>query len=430
MTGAAPATGAEQIALLSVLAMLSLLSVNFRGPDPSDALAVASFLIVVGTPSLRRYFGDLRAYALPALLFTASVAVSNLVTVPAPEQLAKLVVNVCGALAFFAVRRRRGSSAPFVTAIAVGLMACSSIAALSVAGAITLPQFLYDPGRDARFMGLMGDPNLFGLLSGGVAICSIGRGIARSERPLASIGWSVVGVLSIALCALTLSRSAWIASSAAGLILGGYAWRTGRIKPFIMRLTFAAVIVSGGFLTLLKTSPQFAEVWEQRVAVLGLRNDLLLDDPREQQRESFYYTRRAFDLAVDHPLGLGAGGLERNLTPINEQLIGAHNSVVQVLGDYGLLCFAVLMVLGSSMIWRATREFFVMHLSSASGDIGPAVPLAMLIAVVGVGMFQDLIGSLTPWVLISLAAAPPTRGASREKAQPRFSVGRMARSPH
>jgi hypothetical protein len=278
-----------------------------------------------------------------------------------------------------------------VVAAVCGAAACGLAGAvLSVYPGMT-PAFLFYPLRDARFMGLAGDPNLFGLVSAALAPTAIFASSGRGRLILA-----VSGVFLAACCLMTLSRSAWLALfvSTAIVFLGG---RRLSLRP-IAGLAIAVGAATLSFRWLSDAGVPIGGVFGSRAGTF-VSTVYYQDDPAERDRATLYPTRRALAIAIAHPAGLGAGGLEAAVPLLWEQArIGAHNTLVEITGDFGWLAAAsvvvVLLCLGEAVVLlvvlRTPTPF-------ALGSISIAA------AIVVVGMFQDLANWSMAWMLVGLA---------------------------
>jgi hypothetical protein len=109
----------------------------------------------------------------------------------------------------------------------------------------------------------------------------------------------------------------------------------------------------------------------------------------------------AIDLAFEYPLGVGPGMTSRamGLAPQGDNLIGAHNSYIQILSDHGwgafLAFFVMLVVIGKAFITKMTFDgvtYGVSYQFLFSGLAGLAT----------CGMFQDLIIWQPAWIIPTL----------------------------
>jgi O-antigen ligase len=129
------------------------------------------------------------------------------------------------------------------------------------------------------------------------------------------------------------------------------------------------------------------------------------------------YTRHAFGLALQHPLGLGPGRTEEtysNGSSVERGKVGAHDTYVQVLSDYGWLAFAsfacILLFCGSRIRRLAKRQIEELGLSFVW-------LFSALIGCAALAMFQDILFWPFPWLLPALAMAALAANKQRNHLQ-------------
>ena len=381
----------ERVVATGVQVAVALATVNFRGLDPSEAIALGLLPVCLAYWTLFDVPRPSRRAQVVVASFLVSAAVATAVGSPSLVQTGRFIAGVSMLFAIVTARAI-GCSVRSLVVAAVGGAAASGLAGavLSVYPSMT-PGFLFYPLRDARFMGLAGDPNLFGLVCAALAPTAIFGANGRGRIILA-----VSGVLLVACCLMTISRSAWLALfvSTAIVYVGG---RRLSMRP-IAGLAIAVGAAMLSFRWLSDAGVPIGGVFGSRAGTFA-SSVYYQDDPAERDRATLYPTRRALAIAVAHPAGLGAGGLEAAVPLLWEQArIGAHNTLVEITGDFGWLAAAsvvvVLLCLGEAVILLAVLRT---PTSAALGAISIAA------AIVVVGMFQDLANWSMAWMLVGLA---------------------------
>jgi O-antigen ligase len=180
----------------------------------------------------------------------------------------------------------------------------------------------------ARAKGTFGDPNHFGVYIGFVICLALALTLLAGQRRnrSAQLSYGAMAAAATATLVATFSRSAWVGTVVAVLLLAAgvtRAWRTKALRPPSRRLAVATVIAA------LAASAGVAPRVVERVAP-GSKINVVSD------RSHAGTVRFAWHQFVSHPvLGIGPGGLgiKLHLAP---RTSGAHSTYLTVAGELGV----------------------------------------------------------------------------------------------
>lgn len=400
-----------QLAAFALAAVLVLAGVNFSGVDPGDFVLVAMLPLVLllrpGAALLPRVGAVVRV-----LLF--AFLASYVVSVAANEFRVSFVLNFALNLGFFLLAyavATRPRARPFDASrpLLLGFFASVGIAVALKMAADGAPGFLFDLVRDHRFMGLVGDPNLLGLLAVIVILLVLDRIVALGFRhgagAIIARVLQLVGALAVLLA--TQSRSAWVALVGA-LVVYVYlvaAARRGTPRAASFVLVGALGIVGGAFAVFsLGDSFESARRAELDAAVVS---------DAEDERFQFLYTAASVAVGIQRPVGVGPGmtAAHTGFTNLDGDPIGGHNAFVQVFTENGFLAAAVLAVLIATTSLRLRRKALA---GETFLGISCRVLLCGSVATAVVGLAHDLLAWRIAWVMPTLAILaaslrPPAR---------------------
>ncbi|MGZ6339512.1 MAG: O-antigen ligase family protein [Candidatus Limnocylindrales bacterium] len=319
--------------------------------------------------------GDLRW---PLVAIVALVVVGSLSTLASPDRLRSLNVLLHGivepvAVGIFLVvlgrTRRRLAEGLAVVAVSVAIGGLLNLAQ-SLPSASSLAVLQADRGLFARLtyfnVGLFGEvlamavPLLFGILA------------VRSRR-LGKVAISlVIGALVVcgACLLLTFSKSAWLASVGAIVILAILLARTWRRRASILlaAVALSAAVIPWPVLVLRPISPALAGTYQS--AMVGLMGQSRFDSwnpttlaGRNSFGERLYATEAAVAMTADHPLlGIGLDQFQtqyRATKPASARQVldSAHSFWPEIGAELGLPALLIVILLFSMALLAAWRTY-------------------------------------------------------------------------
>jgi len=252
-------------------------------------------------------------------------------------------------------------------AAVLGLYEYFSFALLGPSRSMLIP-FLLPPNSSIRISGFLGQPNLFALFLSVVLLAYCYRYIHTDFKVVTKV-LSIFRFLPFFIIALvfflTGSRAGFLSFS---LMLGFVLWlvashryltenEKGRKELFYLAVClFVALIVSGGL-----------NGWASSAAIRSFSNVGMSADAR------FVFWMSAILIFLDNPwLGVGLGNygfLQNTYGPSSHKLLGfvpyeamantdwAHNELLQILCEAGVLAFCLLLFLLFLLLWKIKTNF-------------------------------------------------------------------------
>jgi O-antigen ligase len=380
---------------LMILLGCALLNLNLVGSDPSDVIfAIATALILSFAPDTILLRGLRPAATLTLAVVACLYAISCAFGWRSPSFVLYFVSGILLTISVYWVTHT-DDRFPIGAATFGGFVLLSFGVILLWFVGIWPDKIFFDLFRDGRFMGPAGDPNMSGLLGSLALFFFLDRAVRASTSRLA-MALTVLGGLSCAMIILASgSRSAW-AATAAGLAVYFLASRRSfglRTVTLGFVVAIAAILASMG---IFESSGDVESVSDR------FRSIIIQDQSAEQERFGFVYTKAALAVAADHPLGIGPGmtPFYTGMTSIDGDLLGAHNSYVEILTENGWITAALLFGL-LSIAWF--RLYHLTRFDIFYNDISCRVLLAGLSATAIFGMGHDLLAWRVGWILPVLA---------------------------
>lgn len=393
--------------ILAVSFSLAAININLVGVDPSDILI--PILLVIGLLLGHLKISELR---FPQLLwiFFAVFVFFYIVSIISGSYVTSFVVHLISNIAFLCFLKLYVDSEQrmkqVILAILIGMVLTSVLAAGIAFDYVPSSDKLFDVVRNFRYMSLMGDPNILAMQTIFITLWLLDEILV--PKLLKVPRWITGTLLMLALVQLVLtqSRSGWLGMIVALSCYGLWDLGGGRVKK---ALTAGGIIVAAlSITTVLLFTAGFEDILLSRLDSLVSHDSLA-----EEDRFGFFFTKMAVDLALDYPLGVGPGmtSSAMDLTSASGDLIGAHNSYIQILSDHGwgafIAFFAMLMVIGKAFISKMTFDgvkYGVSYQFLFSGLAGLAT----------FGMFQDLIVWQPAWIIPTLVMIVlwPTKNVS------------------
>ena len=197
--------------------------------------------------------------------------------------------------------------------------------------AIIATSLAYDPALHFRYLGLLGDPNQLGMLSlmaGILVIFAIPPALQRLPRQAGSVLLlTTVLMATISLIILSSHRTS-ILTIAACLIISVGRFRRMRVKG--LTILIPCILAIGGFVA---SSDEGRQVLEQLIE----KNSSAID-----RGELLSGREGIWRLALENINMFGHG---KQFFTDNTNGLGAHNSLLHILGTRGLLAAVMLVVL-------------------------------------------------------------------------------------
>lgn len=387
----------------AIYVAVASISINLVGADPADALFPILMVWGITVGALRR-----SAFSLPAslvgfgALLAAAYVVSAVVGGYRDSWVAVLAANVLFCLFLMAYVTSAHRMRVVLVAAVYGLVLSGVLAALSMVVEYR-PAWMFEVVRHDRFMALSGDPNVLALYCAFFVVWLIDE--ARTPRLLRGGRWLPTLLLAAVAVqvVLTQSRSGWAGVAVSCLT---YWWLNRRALSPVqwVRLGLASVVVGAAVLGIV-TSLGMDEVLAGRG-----RSFIEHESMQEEERFGFRYTKAALDVGLANPLGVGPGmtiaatGIEN----LDGDPIGAHNALVQIWADNGVVAAASALAIAAILcrrVWKkAVRNVSVLGLSSR-------VVFSALMGLAAVGLGHDLVQWRMAWLTPALALVVVARAA-------------------
>ena len=373
----------------------ALLSVNLLSVDPSDVIfaGIAAALLLLSPTAI--LFPNISFLGrLGALTFLALYAVSCTFGYRPTFVLYLLSgVFLTLAVAFFSAhdnRFRIGSALFF------GFLVINVLAILAWSVGLWPGSIFFELFRDGRFNGITGDPNFTGLMAAFAFYFTLDR-LLRKQAATSILLLNGVGtVIALTFLLFSQSRSAW-AAAAVGLavyLVGSKQIFRVRTVVAMLGIVFSGMIVSLSSID--KVSSDVGSVADR------INTVFVQDDPAEQERFKFVYTRASLNVGLDHPLGVGPGMTFSYTGLLNADggPIGSHNAYVEIFTENGWVAaftFVALLALAWVRLYRLSQIDVFLN------DVSARTMLAGLTATAVFGMGHDLLGWRMGWVFPALA---------------------------
>lgn len=395
------AVGTSQLGLrtLSVHAVCLSFFCNFSGIDPADFLILACLMIHL-VPIARVTFVGLRnpRILLAVFAFFSSYTASALINGFNFSFVLNLIINLSLFLILISYCTSSTRVKRVVCSLFAGFGLSVVVAAFQVFDLLPLLPGQFDPVRHTRFFGLYGDPNLLGAAAVFFCIYWLNRMIEIDRTNVASI---VMPAMFFAISFMTLvftqSRSAWGGFVIAFLTCSFFIIKTLRLHQAV-RAIGIGLILSGVLIVILYESGAIELVLSRLLTASDISTEA------EAERFGLFYTAIAFNVAQDHPFGVGPGNTSRTtgLTSQDGDQIGAHNAFVQVAAENGWLAAFSFLYLMFRLLLNALKTS--VRGGSPLGVSG-RVMLGSLLSLTFCGFFQDLIQWKVAWVVPALYVA-------------------------
>ncbi len=384
---------------ITLLILCSIVFINIKGLKPVDYLSIPVFFLYL--PEILKAFRKILKQPLAvmgAVLFSVSYLLSMWLSDFNTSFVGNLLLNLIlsSILVSGCSTPRKASHLIIVLSWSFGLS--SVIAWLQYI--YILPTFpgQFEIVRDGRFMSLFGDPNLIGIFSIFLGIYWLGEIINPNPYYRSNIIVSFT-LLAIAFFHLLLSqsRSAWIGFIVAVI---AYLIMTSVIKRSrgLVSITFIMIFLILAASILIKTTKAGDIIIDRIWSVFENRG------VAEEERFTFFYTLRSFQVALDNPLGVGPGmtSVITGLTSVDGDPIGAHNTYVQILAENGWIAGVVFI---ASIVWILYSSIRGGFVDRRRLGISESVISAAFLGLATCGTFHDLIEWRLMWILPSIYVA-------------------------
>lgn len=368
----------------------ALLSLNFVGSDPADAIFTGLSIFILflspGTLLFNRITPMVRIAMFLVIAFYGLSCVSGW---RSPSFIFYALSGMFFALSVYWATEK-DDRFPVGMALFGGFIALNAVVLVLWSVGLWPLSIVFDIFLDGRFKGPSGDPNMTGL----TAAFSIYFFLDRVIRTNTSTTGTVISYAGLAggliILLVSGSRSAW-AAAAAGLIVYFLVAR----RSISMRMVVAGfvmvvsvmVVSMGAF----NSSNNVEDVSER------FRTILVQNDSAEKERFGFVYTRAALAVAADHPLGIGPGmtPLYTGISSVDGDPIGAHNSYAEIITENGWMTAALIFTL-LSVAWL--RLYRLAQVDIMFNDTACRSILAGLTATAIFGMGHDLLAWRIGWI--------------------------------
>ncbi len=374
-------------------APLLLITLNIKGIDPFDLLILPMLLIIgiknIKTPTIIQKNTLL---LLCAATFFLGFLISTLTNYSDINKnlLLLFFLNIGFFLFFILYTKNKKDFNLLIKLIINGYLLLTSISLFVHFFDIKL-EFMFDVFRDNRFMGSIGDPNFFGLISIIVLFLLLGQSSKTKQN---NLGKTFLLSISIICIILSQSRSVW-----AGALLGWIVYYFSTRRQFlhkIISLTPKLLLTSTALVILILTT-QLNEIIADRISIL---TDKSVNE--NEERTNFTYALASLSIAIDNPFGIGIGRVATisNYISADGHPIGSHNAFAQIFAEGGIIALIATLV---ALIYSLVKLFIFSRMSYELYGLSSNSILGMLIALCVVGMYHDLILWRVAWIPVILS---------------------------
>jgi len=375
-----------------VYCMFALLMVGIVGYDPVSI--IIPFLFACGV-----IFGHLRIKFVnypPLLQILIIIFLSfTLISFLVGDPVWNWVIRFLSALIFYYFaylfieseqRMRR-----IFFAILIGSLVSSFIAVMAIFNIWTPGPLFFPVFSSFRFAGLY-NTTILGIFTAILIIWLLDETL----KPKLWHGFILLKIIILIILFIqilfTLTRSAWLGLSIGLVIYFSIELMNNRLRKNILIFTGIVTIVFAA--SLLISSSESFELVRDRI----IKDSLTDRSIQEGERESFYYTQNALNLAKDHPFGLGIGQTGLLGSEVEGFSLGAHNSYIHILADMGWLTFAAFMLIIIIMLLKILPGALKRR---TKYGLSYQATLSNIIVLIVAGLYQDLILWLPMWLVPS-----------------------------
>jgi O-antigen ligase len=391
-----------------VYAICLTLFINIAGVDPVDYLILtATFL---GFPYALRTFRKIwkrKWHSFLILLFLFSYLVSLMFGGGSISFVVNFFINVFLLIIFISYCTTPKRLREIIFYLSAGFLLSTFISLIQILGFIAGISVQFDVVRNARYMGLFGDPNLLGISTVFFILYWFDYLIVKYDKSIVYNIFAIVVVYTAVIVLInTQSRSAWGAGVLAMIVYIFISFRILSCRAALRVAGFWALFVSSIIIGLQVTGG--AGIIESRIETsIQMQSSAETDQMQssaEKDRLSMRYTRIALGVVANNPLGVGPGNAAESMEMLSHdgKPIGAHNVFVQVILENGWIAGLSFILLIFSLFVSVYKFTFIGEVSHV---ISGRVLAATFFAIIFFGLFQDLVQWKNIWVIPALYIA-------------------------
>lgn len=408
--------------VIAVAGFLASLPLGFTAVGPVQLVEVTAVIAVLAVVASRLLGGQLLE-ALPGALGWG-LALVSLAVLSYPGSLDReasfrAVLQLLGGLALAAaIAAGTDSLATLRTAVLVVLASGSVVALHAVATAGQQTAYFGGAVVSGRAQGIFAQPNELGIICSMLLCLAVGTYLSATRWP-ERLAATVAAVATTAALGLSLSRGAWL-GAAGGLV--ALAVLLPAVRRRLLVLGVPLLLVGSVLVIRFPDNPQ--------VRVISNRLSSFASGAANPYDERPAILREGLRQVGERPiLGQGPGAFpavsEESAPRTGETVLAehAHNALLTVAAEYGLVAVAVLLGLTVALGLRSRRAVVAALRSGRHGDGALHAGLGAALAVVAVHGLVDYplrnsVGFLLVWAVAGLVVAserlerspPPAQG--------------------
>jgi len=391
-----------------VYAICLTLFINIAGVDPVDYLILtAAFL---GFPYVLKTFGKIwkrKWHSFLILLFLFSYLVSLMFGGGSISFVVNFSINIFLMIILISYCTSQKRLREIIFYLSAGFLLSIFISLIQIFGFIAGISGQFDVVRNARYMGLFGDPNLLGISAVFFILYWFDYLTVKYDKSIAYNIFAIVVVYTAVIVLInTQSRSAWGAGALAMIVYIFISFRILSCRAALRVAGFWVLFVSSIIVALQITGG--AGIIKSRIQtsiqMQSSAEPVQMLSSAEKDRFSMRYTRAALGVAANNPLGVGPGNAAEymGVRSHDGKPIGAHNVFVQVILENGWIAGTSFILLIFSLFASAYKFTFIGEVSYV---ISGRVLVATFFAIIFFGLFQDLIQWKNIWIIPALHIA-------------------------
>lgn len=374
---------------LIIFILASLLFINTEGVDSVDYLILPALLIMRLDLWIKKVFKH-QFFLITCVLFTLSY-IFSIANGAEWSFVVNFMINVALFTILSAFVNNNKNLIFVIYTITFSFIATVLISIVQQLDLVPTLATQFDIVRDGRFMAMYGDPNIIGAFLTFPIIYFFNEILYKwkQSKILCCVNFSIFLTLTITLI-FTQSRSAWLAVAIGICVYFVFLLINSQMRKITLGLFIISLILAFGLLFL-----NYFEYSDQLLDRLSSFSDSKSDAERE--RIGLVYTISAIEVAINNPFGVGPGMTSHvsGIVSENGQLLGAHNTFVQVFSDNGVVAGIAFIFVFICATLRAARDAianrYIMGLSQV-------VVASSLISLFVCALFQDLIQWKLIWI--------------------------------